>query len=169
MKLICTFLNFSFLDVYKVINLMPSVKTLECSNVKSLRNVSGMLSLPKSLLLYWYRCSFSFSELCYNVKVHGKSGLVFFMTLFAQPGPCLSWWKIHLEWPSSKQHGLWSCLCTVDVHKEGGWAVTRSHSMMSWWLWILLGFLFASIHPLCSLVLYYTYHHAHASVSSYFS
>lgn len=34
MKLICTFLNFSFLDVYKVTNLMPLIKTPECSKLK---------------------------------------------------------------------------------------------------------------------------------------
>ena len=71
--------------------------------------------------------------------------------------PCLTWWKICLEWPSSKQHGLWWCLHMVNAHTEGGSAVTRSHSMMSWSLWLLLGFLFASTLPSCSLVLYYTY------------
>lgn len=146
MKLICTFLNFSLLDVYGVTNLMPPVKTPEWSKLKSLRDVSDMLSLPRALLLYWCRCSFSFFELCCNMRTHGKSGLVFLVILFAQPSPCLTWWKISLEWPSFKQHRLWWCLHMVDVPTEGVSVVTRSQLMMFWLLWKLVGFLFASTH-----------------------
>lgn len=37
---------------------MPSVKTPQCSKLKSLRDVSGMLSLPTALLLYWWKIPF---------------------------------------------------------------------------------------------------------------
>lgn len=148
---------------------MPPVRTPKCGKLKSLRNVSGMLSHPTALLLYWCKCSFSFSELCCNLEIHGKSGLIFLATLFAQPWPHLMWWKICLERPSSKQHGLWWCLHMGNAHTEGGSVVTRSHLIMSWSLWILLGFLFASTHPSGFLVLFYTYVGVPASVPSCFS
>lgn len=99
----------------------------------------------------------SFLRAMLYLELHTTSGLVFLVTLIAQPWPTLTWWKFCLWWPSSKQRGLWWCPHVFDVHTKGGWAVARSHPMISWSLWILLGFLFASTHTFCSLVLFYTF------------